>query len=107
MDKLLEALAEKGIKMSGCEDDEIKKVAKNVGIDPIDYLDREVEIVQHENKRDEKNTFVKTPSFVVGRKDNGMAQTVRGFFLRVEALPQAIADLTAAQAMLDEAEAPE
>ena len=98
MDKLLEALASRGVDASSMTDDQIRKVAKAVGLDPIDYLPREVEVVDYTNKRGETNKFVSTPSFVVGRKDDGSAQTVRGLFLRVEALDQAIADLQAARA---------
>jgi len=101
MEKLMAALAEKGIRVQGVSDEEIVKVAKSCGIEPLDYLDRKVEVVDYTNKRKETNKFVSTSNFIVGRKDNGMAQTVRGLFLRVECLDQAIADLQAAKAALE------
>lgn len=100
MDKLLEALAQKGVDASAMSGEQIEKVAKAVGIDPIDYLPRNVEVVDYTNKRNETNRFVKTPGFVVGRKEDGTAQIVKGLFLRVDALDQAIADLQAAKAGL-------
>lgn len=101
MDKLLEALAEKGISTDALDEGQIRGVAKAMGIDPAEYLPRQVEIVPYTNKRKETNTFVKTENFTVGRKDDGSAQTVRGLFLRVEALDQAIADLQAARGLVD------
>jgi len=100
MESLLQALAEKGIDASAMTEDQIRKVAKAVGVDPLDHLEREVKIVPYTNKRKETNQFVETPPFVVGRKDDGTAQTVRGLFLRVECLDQAIADLAAARELL-------
>lgn len=97
MESLLKALAEKGVDASSMTPEQVKKVAKAVGVDPLDHLPRDVEIVDYTNKRKETNKFVQTPSFVVGRKDDGTAQTVRGLFLRVEALDQAIVDLQAAR----------
>jgi len=100
MDKLLEALAEKGVDASSMTKEQTLKVAKAVGLDPVNFLDREVNIVPYTNKRKETNQFVETSPFVVGQKADGTAQTVRGLFLRVEALDQAIADLQAAKAGL-------
>ena len=97
---LLSALAEKGIRLQGVSEAEVIKIAKGCGIEPLDYLPREVEVTDYTNKRGQTNKFVSTPSFVVGRKEDGSAQTVRGLFLRVEALDQAIADLQAAKASL-------
>lgn len=101
MDRLLAALAEKGIRLEGVSDQEIVKIAKGVGIEPLDHLDREVEVVDYTNKRGERNMFVKTPRFVVGRKDDGTAVTVSGLFLRLDALDQAIEDLQAAKRKLE------
>lgn len=101
MDKLLEALAEKyQIDGSTMSEEQLLKVAKSLGLDPLDFLPREVKVVPYTNKRKQTNQFVQTPPFVVGRKDDGTAQTVRGLFIRVEALDQAIADLTAARGLL-------
>lgn len=104
MEKLLEALSEKGVDASAMDEAQVRKVAKALGVDPIDYLPREVEIKQHTNKRDETNQFVATEAFVVGRKKDGTAQTVRGLFLRTEALDQAIEDLQRAKGMLASSE---
>ena len=102
MESLLEALAAKGItETSEMSEEQLLKVAKAVGVDPLDHLPREVKIGPYTNKRGEQNTFVQTPPFVVGRGDDGMAKTVRGLFLRVEALDQAIEDLQRAKAGLD------
>lgn len=100
MDKLLEALAEKGIQTDALDEDQVRGVAKAMGIDPADYLPRSVKIVPYTNKRKETNTFVSTDAFTVGRKEDGSAKTVRGLFLRVEALDQAIADLQAARGLV-------
>ena len=100
MDSLLAALAEKGIKLQGVSDEEIVKVAKGVGIEPLDHLPRKVEIIDYTNKRGETNKFVTTPPFIVGRKDNGLASTVRGLFVRVDCLDQMIEDLQAARELL-------
>lgn len=100
MEKLLEALAAKGIQTDTLDEDQIRNVAKAMGIDPGDYLPRKVEIVPYTNKRDEKNTFVKTEAFKVGTKDDGSPRTVKGLFLRVEALDQAIADLQTARGLV-------
>lgn len=101
MDKLLAALAEKGISTEALDEDQIRGVAKAMGIDPAEYLPRQVEIVPYTNKRKETNTFVKTENFTVGQKEDGSPQQVRGLFLRVEALDQAIADLQAARGLVD------
>ena len=100
MESLLEALAAKGIDASAMSEEQIRKVAKAVGVDPLDHLPREVKVVPYTNKRKETNQFVETSPFVVGRKADGTAQTVRGLFLRVEALDQAISDLQAARGLL-------
>jgi len=100
MESLLAALAEKGIRLQGVSDEEIVKIAKGVGIEPMDHLAREVKVVDYTNKRGETNKFVSTPPFIVGRKDDGSARTVRGLFLRLDALDQAIEDLQAAKRSL-------
>ena len=100
MESLLEALAAKGIDASAMTEEQIRKVAKAVGVDPLDHLPRDVKIVPYTNKRKETNQFVETAPFVVGRKADGTAATVRGLFLRVEALDQAISDLQAARGLL-------
>ena len=100
MEELLSALAEKGVDASGMDEEQLRKVSKALGVDPIDYLPREVKVVPYTNKRHQTNQFVETPPFVVGRKDDGAAQTVRGLFLRVEALDQAITDLQAARGLV-------
>lgn len=103
MDRLLKALAEAGLSVNNdMSEEQLRKVAKSVGVEPMDYLERKVSIVSHTNKRDETNEFVKTLPFIVGRKKNGMAQTVQGVFLRTEALDQLIADLQIARGLLDE-----
>jgi hypothetical protein len=101
MEELLTALAEKGVDASNLTEEQIQKVSKAVGVDPIDYLPRDVKVIPYTNKREETNQFVQTPSFVVGRKDDGTARTVRGLFLRVEALDQAISDLQVARGLID------
>lgn len=100
MESLLAVLAEKGIDASAMTEDQIRKVAKAVGVDPNDHLPRKVEIIDYTNKRKETNKFVKSSNFVVGRKDDGTAKTVQGLFLRVEAVDQALADLHAARNLL-------
>lgn len=101
MNKLLEALKEAGINLpEGSEESQIRGVAKAVGLDPDDYIPRQVEVVEYTNKRKETNMFVKTPSFVVGVNEKGKKQTVQGLFLRVDALDQAIADLTQARGLM-------
>ncbi len=107
MDKLLEALSAKGIDGSGMDGEQIRKVAKAVGLDPVDFLPRSVEIKQHTNKRHETNTFIVTDPYVVGRKEDGSARTVRGLFQRVETLDQVLADLTAAKGLLSAPESDE
>lgn len=104
MDKLLEALAERGIKVSGLKEEETLKLAKAVGLEPLDFLPREVELVDYTNKRNETNRFIRTPAFVVGHEEGGKAKTIQGLFLRVDALDQAIADLQAAKQMVDSEE---
>lgn len=94
MEKLLAALAEKGIRLTGCSDAEICKVAKGVGLDPDHFLPRALIVERYTNKRKETNVFAKTPSFVVGTNENGKPKKVRGLYLRVDALDQAIEDLT-------------
>jgi len=101
MDKLIEAMQAMGISVNDDMDDaQIQKVAKAVGLEPLDYLEREVKIIPYTNKRKETNTFVETPPFVVGTKADGKSATVRGLFLRVEALDQCIEDLLSARELL-------
>jgi len=98
MEKLLEALKEKaGITtMEGLSEEQIIKVAKSLKIDPMDYIPRSpARVVTYTNKRDVTNQFVETDPLVVGRKADGMCETVRGLFFRKEALDQVIADLVA------------
>lgn len=101
MEKLLEALSKKGVQADALDEDQVRNVAKAMGLDPSDYLPRQVKIVPYTNKRKETNNFVSTDAFTVGRKEDGSAKTVRGLFLRVEALDQAIADLTAARGLVE------
>jgi len=101
MDKLIEAMQALGISVNeDMTSEQIQKVAKAVGLEPLEYVEREVKIVPYTNKRKETNTFVETPPFVVGKDANGKSRTIRGLFLRVEALDQAIEDLTAARDLL-------
>lgn len=101
MEKLLKALSEAGIDLpEGTEDAQVQSVAKAMGLDPDDFIPRQVEIVKYTNKRKETNTFVKTPSFFVGVNEKGKKVKVQGLFLRVDALDQAIADLTEARDIL-------
>jgi hypothetical protein len=100
MDELLAALNEKGVDASGMDEEQLRKVSKALGVDPLDYLPRKVEVVPYTNKRKQTNDFVSTDSFVVGRKEDGSALTVRGLFLRVEALDQAIEDLKVARGLV-------
>ena len=101
MEKLLAVLAEKGFNITEAMDEEqIFKLAKAVGVEPLDYIPREVKVVPYTNKRRETNRFVETPPFVVGKSVDGKTRTTRGLFLRVEALDQAIADLTSARELL-------
>ena len=97
MEELLAVLSEKGVDASGMDQEQLRKVSKALGVDPVDYLPREVKVVPYTNKRKETNQFVETSAFVVGRKKDGTTQTVRGLFLRVEALDQALEDLKAAR----------
>jgi len=98
----LEALAERGIKTDSLDEDQVRNVARAMGLDPGEYLPRSVKIEPYTNKKNETNTFVKTESFVIGRNKNGTAKMARGLFLRVEALDQAIADLQAARGLVDD-----
>lgn len=105
MDKLLEALAEKGIRVQGVSDKEVLKIAKNVGLDPKKYLPRgEVEIVSHTNKRNETNKFVKTPFYTLGEDEHGKVQQVRGLFVRADIVDQIIEDLLTAKGLLQDEE---
>lgn len=100
MDKLLAALAEKGVVLVNRSDEEIVKVAKSVGLDPVDFVERSVQVGPYKNKRDETNTFVKTGSYVVGRKENGRAETIRGMFVRAAAIDDMISDLQTAKELI-------
>jgi hypothetical protein len=101
VEKLIAALNEAGLAITPeMGEEQITKVAKAMGIEPLDYLERKVEITQHTNKRNQTNTFVATPPFVVSR-ENGQTRSVRGLFLRVEALDQAIEDLLAARELIN------
>lgn len=104
MDKLLEALAAKGLDASALDEESVRKVAKSMGVDPADYLPREVKIMDYTNKRGETNKFVSTENFTVGKKDDGSPRQVRGLFLRVEALDQAIEDLLQARGLITESD---
>lgn len=107
MEKLKEALAEKGVKLSGLAitDDYVIRVAKGMGIEPLDYLERDpVRVGPYTNKRKVTNTFVKTPAYIVGRKDNGLAQTVQGLMFRAEILDQVLADLNEAKRQIEAGE---
>jgi len=104
MEKLMVALAEKGIRLQGVSDKEIEKIAKGVGLDPVDFRERKVEVGPYTNKREETNTFIKTSSYIVGRKANGKAETVRGLYVRVETLDDMIADLQRAKAIVEVAD---
>ena len=102
MEQLLQAIEEAGMKIpAGTETEKVLGVAKALGLDPVDYLPREVEIVEHTNKRKQTNTFVKTGYFVVGRKENGRADTVRGPFIRLSILDELIEDLNKARDLRD------
>lgn len=103
MDELIKAINEKhGLGIS--EDigaDKIKTIAKALGFNISEYVERKpIEIVEYTNKNEETNLFVRTAPYVVGRKKNGSPQTVRGLFLRIEALDDVIADLQAARGLL-------
>ena len=101
MEKLIAVLAEKGFNITADMDEEqILKVAKAVGVEPLDYIERQVKIVPYTNRRGMAYRFVETPPFVVGKSVDGKTRTTRGLFLRVEALDQAIADLTSARELL-------
>lgn len=102
MDKLIAKMQELGISVNdGMTDDQIQSVAKAVGLEPLEYVDRNVEIVDYTNKRNQTNKFVSTPAFILGKDKDGKTKTTRGLFLRVEALDQAIEDLLAAKAGMD------
>ena len=101
MEKLIAVLAEKGFNITADMDEEqILKVAKAVGVEPLDYIPREVKVVSYTNKRNQTNQFIETPPFVIGKSADGKTLKTRGLFLRVEALDQAIADLTSARELL-------
>jgi hypothetical protein len=105
LEKLTAALAEQGIKLTGISEEETIKIAKKVGIDAQSLLPREeVQVVPYTNKREQTNMFVKTPSYVVGTKENGKPERVRGLFIRLSALDQVIEDLTRAREIADEME---
>lgn len=98
MDKLIAALKEKGLNISPkMEEGQIITIAKSMGIEPLDYMERTVEIVPYTNKKGQTNNFVKTPNFTLGVDAKGKTKTTGGLFLRVEALDQAIHDLMAAR----------
>jgi len=101
MEKLLAALVEKGINLgSDTKADVVKKVAKSIGLDPVDFVTRKVEVGPYTNKRNETNVFVKSSPYVVGRKANGRAETVRGLYCRMETIDDMIADLQRAKEII-------
>ena len=103
MEKLLEALKAANLDVpADLDDKQILAVAKAMGIDPDDHMDRVVEVVDYTNKRKETNKFVKTPSFVVGVNEKGKKIKVQGLFLRVDALDQAIEDLINARELIQQ-----
>ena len=105
MESLLKALAEQGVDASSMPEEQVLKVARAIGIDPDDHLPRaEVVVGPYTNKRKQTNNFVQTDAFVVGHDEKGKAIKVRGLFLRVEALDQAISDLQAARGLLASSE---
>lgn len=102
MDKLLLAIEEKGMSIPADTDrDKVIGVAKALGLHPVDYVDREVEIVDYTNKKEETNKFVKTGHFVAGRKEDGTPVTVRGPFVRLDILDALIEDLVKARDLRD------
>jgi len=102
MDKLIEAMQAMGIAVNDeMSEEQIQKVAKAVGLEPLEYVERSVEVVDYTNKRNQTNKFVSTPNFLLGKDAAGKTKTTRGLFLRVEALDQAIEDLIAARELLN------
>lgn len=102
MEKLLEAIKAKGAVLAPDTDEKtIKKVARSMGIDWKEHVDRQpARLVKHTNKRNETNLFIETDPFVIGRNSKGKIQTVRGLFIRVDALDQCIDDLVQARELL-------
>lgn len=97
MEAVHAALKEKGIVLSGpgIGEKEVLRVARGQGIDPRDFSEPEtVRVGHYTNKRGSKNLFVLCPTYVTGRKENGLAQTVRGPMVRLEVAKKVIADLT-------------
>lgn len=96
MDELINAMREMGVVVNdGMSPEQVQKVAKTIGLNPEEFVGRKVEIVPYTNKRGETNMFVSTPPFSSGKGE------VRGLFVRVEALDQAIEDLTVARGLLE------
>lgn len=99
MKKLLEALAEKGIRLTGCTDKEIKKIAKGVGLRPSDFVERAKPCAErYTNTSGVVNDFGKTPSILLGETPEGKPDRVQGVYVRIDAIPQLIDDLQVALA---------
>lgn len=103
MDKLIAALEEKGVNVNdGMSTDQIMQIAKAVGVEPLEHMDRVVEIVDYTNKRKQTNKFIKTLDYSLGTNpETGKTIVTKGLFLRLEVLDQAIADLAAAKELVE------
>ena len=101
MKKLIKALNDAGLNItSDMDEDQIRKIATAMGMEPLDYIERKVEIKKHTNQRDQTNTFVTTQPFVVGKKD-GKVRTIQGAWIRVEIVDQMLEDLLIARDLLN------
>lgn len=101
MDKLISKLGEMGINVNASMDPKtIQNIAKGVGINPLEYVERQVEIVPYTNKRGETNMFVRTPALPLGMDAKGKLKEAQGVFVRLEALDQLIEDLLAAKGLI-------
>ena len=101
MEKLIAKLAELGVNVNAeMGEDTVARIAQSMGIQPLDYMERQVKVVDYTNKRGQTNKFIETPAFNLGKDEKGNTKTTRGLFLRVEALDQAIADLAAARKLI-------
>ena len=96
MEELKNTVTAMGVDCTKLSDEQVRNVAKALGLPTI----REVEIKEHNGAM-----YVVTEGYSVPHKNApGKTQTARGLFLRVEAIPQALADLKAAMGLVNREE---
>ena len=91
MEAIRNQLAALGVAVEKMDDDTIRAVAKAMKLE----LPRQVKLVDYKGAK-----YIQTENFVVPGKDASKPGTARSLFLRVEAVEQAMADLTAAKGLL-------